>query len=95
MITVEQELSQEELEQCGVFGWPIWEKEISRFDWTYEEEESCYLLAGDVTVTPRGGSPVRLVAGDYVTFAAGLTCAWDIRSPVRKHYAFDLSKKLR
>jgi len=92
MIIVERGLSQEELEECGVFGWPIWEKEVSRFPWSYDEEESCYLLAGEVTVTPRGGTPVRLVAGDYVTFAAGLSCTWDIKQPVRKHYSFNVSR---
>ncbi len=92
MITVERGLSQEELEECGVFDWPIWEKEVSRFAWSYDEEESCYLLAGEVTVTPRGGTPVQLAAGDYVTFAAGLSCSWDIRVPVRKHYAFNVSR---
>jgi uncharacterized cupin superfamily protein len=89
MITVEQDLSHEDLEQCGVFSWPVWEKEISRFDWSYEDEECCYLLEGEAIVTPRGGTPVRIAAGDYVTFAAGLKCVWDIRKPVRKHYTFN------
>ena len=28
----------------GVLSWPIWEKEISRFAWHYDETEECYLL---------------------------------------------------
>jgi uncharacterized cupin superfamily protein len=92
MITVESGLTREELEQCGVFDWPVWEREVARFEWSYDAAESCYLLAGEVTVTPQGGSPVRIVAGDYVTFAAGLLCVWDIRVPVRKHYAFNVSR---
>lgn len=92
MITVESDLTPEELKQCGVFDWPVWERGVSRFEWNYDEAESCYLLEGEVTVTPRGSTPVHLVAGDYVTFAAGLDCVWDIRVPVRKHYAFNVSR---
>jgi uncharacterized cupin superfamily protein len=46
------------------------------------------LLEGDVTVTPDGGAPVRFGAGDLVTFAAGLSCSWDVHVAVRKHYRF-------
>ena len=27
--------------------------------------------------------------GDLVTFPAGMSCTWEIRRPVRKHYRFD------
>ncbi|HBX43168.1 MAG TPA: hypothetical protein DEH27_04975 [Deltaproteobacteria bacterium] len=36
----------------GVFSWPVWEKEVSGFPWAYEDRETCYLLEGDVIVTP-------------------------------------------
>ena len=77
-----------QLEQLGVAQWPIWSCEISSFPWTYDEQETCLLLEGDVTVTPDGGEPVRFGAGDLVTFAAGLSCHWDVHQPVRKHYRF-------
>ena len=77
-----------QLEQLGVAQWPIWSCEISSFPWTYDEQETCLLLEGDVTVTPEGGEPVRFGAGDLVTFAAGLSCPWDVHQPVRKHYRF-------
>ena len=38
----------ENLENQGVFDWPIWEKEVSRFDWHYDSEETCFLLEGQV-----------------------------------------------
>lgn len=76
------------LAQLGVVQWPIWTKEVSRFPWTYDARETCYLLAGDVTVTPAGSAPVRFGAGDLVTFPAGMQCTWDIHAPVRKHYRF-------
>ena len=76
----------EELKSLGVKSWPIWEKEASRFDWHYDTEETCFLLAGRVKVTPRGGQPVEFGAGDMVSFPAGMDCTWEISDPVRKHY---------
>lgn len=76
------------LEKLGVFTWPIWTKEASTFPWTYESEETCYFLEGDVIVTPGDGVPMHLAAGDLVTFPAGMSCTWEIRQRVRKHYIF-------
>jgi len=76
------------LEEQGVFDWPIWTKEISVFPWTYGSSETCYLLEGEVVVTPEGGEPVSFGAGDLVTFPAGMSCTWDVRKPVKKHYTF-------
>ncbi len=89
MIEIRHQPATDWLEAHGVFDWPVWEKEVSRFDWFYDEQERCYLLEGEVTVTPSGGTPVRFGAGDFVTFPAGLSCVWDISKPVRKHYTFD------
>ena len=76
----------EELQDQGVFEWPIWEKEVSRFDWHYDSEETCYLLEGQVEVTSPGGQAVTFGAGDMVRFPAGLSCTWDISVPVKKHF---------
>ena len=80
--------SGKELEALGVFPWPVWEKEASEFPWSYDEREICYLLEGDVVVTPEGGAPVRFGKGDLVTFPAGMRCRWKILTAVRKHYRF-------
>jgi len=77
-----------ELEQHGAKSWPIWEKEASTFPWTYDSAETCYFLEGDVVVTPDGGEPVRMGQGDLVTFPAGMSCTWEVRTAVRKHYTF-------
>jgi len=47
--------SRNELDSMGVFEWPVWEKEISEFPWTYESQEICYVLEGEVVVTLDGG----------------------------------------
>lgn len=87
-IKVESNPSEERLNELGVRGWPIWEKEVSTFPWTYDAPETCYILEGKVTVTPGGGEPVHIGEGDLVTFPAGMSCTWDITKPVRKHYNF-------
>ena len=87
-ISVVHNPSADQLQQLGVADWPIWSCGVSCFPWTYDEQETCLLLEGDVTVTPDGGEPVRFGAGDLVMFAAGMSCSWDVHAAVRKHYRF-------
>jgi uncharacterized cupin superfamily protein len=87
-ITITKRPPESVLEEQGVRSWPIWSKEIAVFPWHYDEPETCYLLEGRVIVTPNQGTPVEIEAGDLVTFPAGLSCQWEVRSPVRKHYRF-------
>ena len=87
-IQVENNPDESRLNGLGVFEWPIWAKEVSKFPWSYGDSETCYLLEGDVTVTPDGGEPVRIGKGDLVTFTAGLSCTWEIHADVRKPYTF-------
>jgi uncharacterized cupin superfamily protein len=87
-IKIEREPSQDSLKRDGVFDWPTWTKEVSTFPWTYDSSETCYLLEGEVVVTPDDGDPVEIRKGDLVTFPAGMSCTWEVRSPIRKHYRF-------
>ena len=78
------------LEALGVKSWPTWSKEVSTFPWSYNSPEVAYNLEGEVTVTPKNGClPVSFGAGDLVTFPAGLSCIWDVKKALRKHYKFD------
>jgi hypothetical protein len=88
-IKVEHQPNLAYLNELDVFNWPIWEKEISTFPWTYDDQETCYFLAGNVIVTPNGGQSVKMGKGDLVTFPAGMSCTWEIISDVKKHYCFD------
>ncbi|MGB7816824.1 MAG: cupin domain-containing protein [Methylotenera sp.] len=77
------------LASLDVKSWPTWSKEVSTFPWSYQSQEIAYILEGEVTVTPKnGGSPVSFGPGDLVTFPAGLSCTWDVKKPLRKHYQF-------
>jgi len=83
-----QKLSQEQLKERGVFSWPIWEKEASRFPWVYDSIEECYFLEGEVSVETKDGKSVSFGQGDFVSFPKGLSCTWNIKKPVKKHYNF-------
>ncbi len=83
-----EKLSGEEINQRGISDWPIWTKEISRFDWHYDEQEQCLFLEGDVEVETDGEETIRIGPGDFVTFPKGLSCAWNVKAPVKKHYRF-------
>lgn len=87
-IIVNSAPTQQQLTEAGVYSWPIWEKEVSTFDWYYSERETALILEGEVTVTPEGGEPVLIKAGDFVTFPEGMACVWDITQAIRKHYQF-------
>lgn len=83
-----EKLTSEEIEKRGVSSWPIWTKEVSRFDWHYDSVEECYILNGKVVVETKDGKKVSFGKGDFVTFPKGLSCVWDIKEAVKKHYNF-------
>lgn len=84
---LQEQLTDNQIEELGIRQWPIWEKEISRFSYVYEEEELCYFLDGIVVIeTEQGATTIK--KSDYVTFPKGFSCIWDIKKPVRKHYLF-------
>ena len=85
-IAIERHPDAERLRTLGVERWPIWTKEVSEFPWEYDAEETCYVLEGQVTVTPAGGEPVVIGPGDLVTFPRGMRCMWRVETPIRKHY---------
>lgn len=87
-IEVLSNLPEEQLDELGVFTWPIWTKEVSTFPWTYDDRETCLFLEGEVIVTPEGGEPVTMGKGDLVTFPKGMACTWEIKKDVKKHYNF-------
>ena len=80
-------VDREEMQSQGVLAWPIWECQPSEFKWHYDQEESCYILEGEITVKT-ADQEVLIRPGDFVVFPRGLDCTWTISKPVRKHYNF-------
>ncbi|EFJ47059.1 hypothetical protein VOLCADRAFT_105278 [Volvox carteri f. nagariensis] len=87
-VVVQRQPSENVLEAKGVRRWPTWGCGVSKFPWTYQESETCYILEGKVVVTPNGGEAVEINAGDMATFPAGMSCIWDVKAPINKHYNF-------
>ena len=87
-ILVEHKATPMKLEVLGVYDWPIWRKEVSTFDWSYDQQETCYIVRGEFSVTPEGGEAQSFKRGDLITFPAGMKCVWDITRDVEKHYDF-------
>jgi len=86
IITIEHNVSPAKLDVLYVDDWPVWNKEISEFDWQYDSNETCYIVEGKAIVTPENGEPVTIETGDMVNFPKGLKCAWKIIEPIEKHY---------
>ncbi|HRU38639.1 MAG TPA: cupin domain-containing protein [Candidatus Goldiibacteriota bacterium] len=79
--------NRDEMAGLNVFDWPIWEKEVSKFSWHYDDSETCFILEGKARVTA-GNETVTFEAGDLVVFPKGLDCVWEVIEPVKKHYRF-------
>jgi uncharacterized protein len=65
----------------------IWECGPGPSYWTLETHEVIHLVAGRMTVTPDGGEPTEIAAGDVAVFPRGWSGTWDIHATVRKVYA--------
>ncbi len=76
------------LKELGVESWGIWSKEPSEFPWHYDEQETFLLIEGEVEVTTEDGQKVQFGPGDYVVLPKGLSCTWNVKQAVRKHYKF-------
>ena len=85
MLVIIQKPSPEILEYLKT--WPIWEKEISTFEWEYEETEEAYIVQGEARIhSLERPESITFKAGDHVTFPKGLKVRWEIISPIKKHF---------
>jgi len=81
-------LSEKEILEKEVRSWPTWSCEVSEFPWEYIEQESCYILEGQIDITTEDGEVVSIGPGDFVIFPRGLKCEWKVRQSVLKHFSF-------
>lgn len=84
-----EKASPEKLQSLQVNTWSPWECEPSTFPWTYDANETAYVLEGEVTVTCPDGERVDIGPGDLVRFPQGLSCTWEVKKKIRKVYRFD------
>ena len=66
----------------------IWECSVGSYHATYTAYEYVVLIDGRITITPDGGTPVTVVAGDAFVVEPTFIGTWKIEENVRKHFDF-------
>lgn len=85
----------EMLEELNVKSWGVWSTNgsekykvgIKSPLKVYDGNELSYIISGDMEIIPKETDiPVRVTAGDFVTFPDGFECYWFVKEIVKKHY---------
>jgi uncharacterized cupin superfamily protein len=62
----------------------MWHCTAGSFRWFYDEDETCLVMEGGMTLHFDNGSQRSCGPGDLLFFPAGTTCVWVIDKEVRK-----------
>ena len=68
----------------------VWEATPGTYHATYSAYEFVHMISGRIVITPDGGMPVTVQAGDAFIVEADFKGTWEIQEPVRKHFDFKL-----
>lgn len=68
----------------------LWECSPGSYHATYTAYEFVHLIEGRIVITPDGGTPVTVVAGDAFVVEKDFKGTWKIEEHVRKHFDFRL-----
>jgi uncharacterized cupin superfamily protein len=68
----------------------IWECTPGTYHATYTAYEYVVLITGRIVITPDGGTPVTVQAGDAFVVEKDFKGTWKIEESVRKHFDFRL-----
>ncbi|URK87050.1 cupin domain-containing protein [Rhizobium sp. RCAM05350] len=63
-----------------------WEATPGTYHATYTAYEFVHMIAGKIIITPDGGTPVTVAAGDAFVVEADFKGTWEIVETVRKHF---------
>lgn len=69
-------------------SWDTWSCGSSTFAWHYDQKEVCFVTEGEAVVTDNEGNSISFSAGDWVEFEADLSCTWNVKKDIKKHYNF-------
>ncbi len=67
-----------------------WEATPGTYHATYTDYEFVHVIEGKMTITPDGGTPVHIKAGDAFVVEANFKGTWKIEETIRKHFDFKL-----
>lgn len=67
-----------------------WEATPGTYHATYSAYEFVHVIEGKMTITPDGGVPVHIKAGDAFVVEADFKGLWKIEETIRKHFDFKL-----
>jgi uncharacterized cupin superfamily protein len=88
-----EEATGSEMTSSGLTLWKDGDREVGVWEctpgpsrWTLVTHEIVQILAGRMTVTPDGGQPTEIGAGDIAVFPRGWTGTWQIHETIRKVY---------
>ena len=73
----------------GVYA-GIWESTPGKWRILYDEWEYFHVLEGQSVVTPDGGAPIHLKAGDRLILRPGFKGTWEVIETTRKDYVIRL-----
>lgn len=85
----------EMIAELNVKSWGVWSTEGSVKYKTgiksplkvYDCNELSYIISGSMEITPEAtGIPVKVNAGDFVTFPGGFACYWFVKETIVKNY---------
>ena len=73
-------------DSTGAFTAGIWRSKPNRIQVNYTKNEFCYLIEGEVHLTPVDGETAIYRAGDAFVVPAGFKGAWVMPVAVAKYY---------
>ena len=82
------------LMELDVANWPTWttagndrwQEHVTRKDKVMPYGELSYLISGKLEIVPKGGPPVIVNPGDFVTFPEGFESDWTVLEELTWHY---------
>ncbi|WP_027855191.1 cupin domain-containing protein [Marinobacterium litorale] len=75
-------------DESMIAGW--WTATPGIYHATYASWEFIHLIEGKAVITPEGGEPVEVNAGDAFVMEADFVGTWQIIEPILKHFTIRL-----
>ncbi|WP_286238124.1 cupin domain-containing protein [Neptuniibacter halophilus] len=67
-----------------------WEATPGTYHATYASWEFIHIIEGEAVITPDGGEPKTIKAGDALMLEADFVGTWEIKQKIFKHFAIKL-----